>query len=132
MSIKTKSHAETRGVRVLVESRFLEEQSLPAAERFAFAYRVRIENVGSEVVQLRTRHWVITDSYKHVEEVRGPGVIGEQPTLRPGQAFEYTSGAILRTQRGSMKGSYQMVTEGGDHFDATIAEFALERPYSLN
>ncbi|MBP7685949.1 MAG: ApaG domain, partial [Deltaproteobacteria bacterium] len=68
MSIKTKSHAETRGVRVLVESRFLEEQSQPAAERFAFAYRVRIENVGSEVVQLRTRHWVITDSYKHVEE----------------------------------------------------------------
>lgn len=132
MSIKTKSHAETRGVRVLVESRFLEEQSQPAAERFAFAYRVRIENVGSEVVQLRTRHWVITDSYKHVEEVRGPGVIGEQPTLRPGQAFEYTSGAILRTQRGSMKGSYQMVTEGGEHFDAVIAEFALERPYSLN
>ncbi len=132
MSIKTKSHAETRGVRVLVESRFLEEQSQPAAERFAFAYRVRIENVGSEVVQLRTRHWVITDSYKHVEEVRGPGVIGEQPTLRPGQAFEYTSGAILRTQRGSMKGSYQMVTESGDHFDAVIGEFALERPYSLN
>ncbi|MBK6811773.1 MAG: Co2+/Mg2+ efflux protein ApaG [Sandaracinaceae bacterium] len=132
MSIKTKSHAETRGVRVLVESRFLEEQSQPAAERFAFAYRVRIENVGSEVVQLRTRHWVITDSYKHVEEVRGPGVIGEQPTLRPGQAFEYTSGAILRTQRGSMKGSYQMVTEGGEQFDAVIAEFALERPYSLN
>ena len=132
MSIKTKSHAETRGVRVLVESRFLEEQSQPAAERFAFAYRVRIENVGSEVVQLRTRHWVITDSLKHVEEVRGPGVIGEQPTLRPGQAFEYTSGAILRTQRGSMKGSYQMVTEGGEQFDAVIAEFALERPYSLN
>ena len=132
MSIKTKSHAETRGVRVLVESRFLEEQSQPAAERFAFAYRVRIENVGSEVVQLRTRHWVITDSYKHVEEVRGPGVIGEQPTLRPGQAFEYTSRAILRTQRGSMKGSYQMVTEGGEQFDAVIAEFALERPYSLN
>ncbi|MBK6578792.1 MAG: Co2+/Mg2+ efflux protein ApaG [Sandaracinaceae bacterium] len=132
MSIKTKSHAETRGVRVLVESRFLEEQSQPAAERFAFAYRVRIENVGSEVVQLRTRHWVITDSYKHVEEVRGPGVIGEQPTLRPGQAFEYTSGAILRTQRGSMKGSYQMVTEGGEQFDAVIAEFALERPFSLN
>jgi ApaG protein len=132
MSIKTKSHAETRGVRVLVESRFLEEQSRPAAERFAFAYRVRIENVGNEVVQLRTRHWIITDSYKHVEEVRGPGVIGEQPTLRPGQAFEYTSGAILRTQRGSMKGSYQMVTESGEQFDAVIAEFALERPFSLN
>lgn len=132
MRITNKSHAETRGVRVLVESRFLEEQSHPAADRYAFAYRVRIENVGTEVVQLRTRHWVITDSLKHVEEVRGPGVIGEQPTLRPGQAFEYTSGAILRTQRGSMKGSYQMVTEGGDHFDATIAEFALERPYSLN
>ena len=83
-------------------------------------------------MQLLSRRWTITDGNGRVEEVRGPGVIGEQPTLRPGQAFEYTSGAILRTQRGSMKGSYQMVTEGGDHFDATIAEFALERPYSLN
>ena len=132
MRITNKSHAETRGVRVLVESRFLEEQSQPAAERFAFAYRVRIENVGNEVVQLRTRHWVITDSLKHVEEVRGPGVIGEQPTLRPGQAFEYTSGAILRTQRGSMKGSYQMVTEDGERFDAEIAPFSLSMPYAVN
>ncbi|MCA9532349.1 MAG: Co2+/Mg2+ efflux protein ApaG [Myxococcales bacterium] len=132
MRITNKSHAETRGIRVLVESRYLDDQSHPAAERFAFAYRVRIENRGDEVVQLVTRHWIITDSLKHVEEVRGPGVIGEQPTLRPGQAFEYTSGAILRTQRGSMKGSYQMVTESGERFDAVIGEFALERPYSLN
>ena len=132
MSISNKSHAETRGVRVLVESRYLDEQSQPAADRYAFAYRVRIENRGQDVVQLVTRHWVITDSYTHVEEVRGPGVVGEQPTLRPGQAFEYTSGAILRTQRGSMKGSYQMVTDDGERFDAEIGEFALERPYSLN
>jgi ApaG protein len=132
MSISNKSHADTRGVRVLVESRYLDEQSHPAAERFAFAYRVRIENRGSDVVKLVSRHWVITDSLEHVEEVRGPGVIGEQPTLRPGQAFEYTSGAVLRTQRGSMKGSYQMVTDDGQQFDAVIGEFALERPYSLN
>jgi ApaG protein len=132
MSISNKSHADTRGVRVLVESRYLDEQSHPAAERFAFAYRVRIENRGSDVVKLVSRHWVITDSLEHVEEVRGPGVIGEQPTLRPGQAFEYTSGAVLRTQRGSMQGSYQMVTDDGQQFDAVIGEFALERPYSLN
>ena len=132
MSIKTKSHAETRGVRVLVESRFLEEQSQPAAERFAFAYRVRIENVGSEVVQLRTRHWVITDSYKHVEEVRGPGVVGQQPNLKPGEHFEYTSGCVLSTPRGQMQGTYQMHRSDGSRFEAEIAPFALALPHSLN
>ena len=132
MSISHKSHAETRGVRVLVESRYLEDQSRPAADRYAFAYRVRIENVGEETVQLRTRHWIIRDGFGQVDEVRGPGVIGEQPVLRPGTAFEYTSGAVLKTQRGSMKGTYQMVTEEGEQFDAVIEEFALERPYSLN
>ena len=129
----TTSSATTRGVRVTVRSRFLPEHSSPQATRFVFAYRVRIENVAHEgPVQLRTRHWIITNQLGEVEEVRGPGVVGEQPRLEPGQAFEYPSGAVLETPRGTMHGSYQMEREDGSAFDATIAPFALAMPYSLN
>ena len=129
---ETHSEATTRGVRVRVESRYIEQQSQPAARRFVFAYRVRIENVGEEPVQLRTRHWIITDGMGEVQEVKGPGVVGEQPYLRPGQGFEYQSGAVLETERGTMRGTYQMHLEGGEIFDAEIAPFALARPWSLN
>lgn len=95
-------------------------------------YKVRITNIGTEGVQLVSRHWIITDANGHVEEVRGPGVVGYQPTLEPGESFEYTSGCPLKTPFGSMHGTYQMVTRGGDHFDAEIAPFALSEPHSIN
>ena len=126
------SSAETRGVLVEVQSDYLEEQSHPASRRFVFAYTITVTNNGRDVVQLRSRHWVITDGLGDVEEVKGPGVVGEQPVLRPGESFRYTSGAVLTTERGTMKGTYQMHFPEGGQFDARIAEFSLERPYSLN
>jgi ApaG protein len=126
------SSAETHGVLVEVQSYYLKEQSHPASRRFVFAYTITVTNNGHDVVQLRSRHWVITDGLGDVEEVRGPGVIGEQPVLRPGESFRYTSGAVLTTERGTMKGTYQMHFPEGGQFDAQIAEFSLERPYSLN
>jgi ApaG protein len=124
------SVAVTQGIRVTVKSRFLPEQS--SAGRWAFAYTVRIENVGSITTQLRSRHWVITDGNGKREEVKGDGVVGNQPILRPGDKFEYTSGAVLQTPHGSMHGSYRMVCEDGRQFDAEIAAFALTRPGTLN
>jgi len=128
----TSSAAETNGILVEVQSFFLEEQSQPAMRQFAFAYTITITNNGGEVVQLHSRHWIITDGVGEVEEVRGPGVVGEQPVLSPGQSFRYTSGAILPTERGTMRGTYQMHRADGARFDAKIATFLLERPYSLN
>jgi ApaG protein len=129
---QTSSSATTQGVLVQVRSQFLEDQSQPAMRRFVFAYEVTITNNGSEVVQLRTRHWIITDGMGEVQEVKGPGVVGEEPVLNPGESFRYTSGAALPTARGTMRGSYQMHRADGAMFDAEIAEFLLERPYSLN
>ncbi len=126
------SSAETRGVLVEVQSCYIEEQSHPASRRFVFAYTITVTNNSHHVVQLRSRHWVITDGLGDVEEVKGPGVVGEQPVLRPGESFRYTSGAVLTTERGTMKGAYQMHFPEGGQFDAQIAEFSLERPYSLN
>jgi ApaG protein len=97
-----------------------------------FAYAVKIENLDSPTVQLRSRHWIITDADGKVEQVRGPGVVGHQPTLRRGESFEYSSGAVLKTPWGSMEGSYQMFLEDGSSFDAEIESFALEQPYALN
>ena len=97
-----------------------------------FAYTVRISNEGSEPAQLLTRHWIITDGTGKVEEVRGPGVVGKQPTLAPGESFTYTSGCPLETPFGVMQGTYQMVTSGGDHFDARIAPFTLSEPYTVH
>lgn len=126
------STAVTRGIRVSVESSYLAEQSAPRDERYVFAYKVRIINESRATVTLKSRHWVITDAEGKVEEVRGPGVVGAQPTLRPGQGFEYTSGCVLTTPRGTMHGTYQMATEGSEGFDAEIAPFALALPYTLN
>ncbi len=130
--VQTTSSATTRGVLVEVRSQFLEEQSQPALQRFVFAYEITITNNGTEVVQLHSRHWVITDGLGDVEEVKGPGVVGEQPILSPGESFRYTSGAVLPTARGTMRGTYQMHRGDGARFDAEIAEFLLERPFSLN
>ncbi|MBX7084479.1 MAG: Co2+/Mg2+ efflux protein ApaG [Nannocystaceae bacterium] len=126
------SEATTRGIEVRVRSRYVPEQSDPGRGGWLFAYTVRIANTGSETVQLMSRHWVITDANGEVEEVRGPGVVGAQPILRPGESFEYTSACPLGTAFGTMHGSYQMVTDHGEHFDAEIAAFALSTPYALN
>jgi ApaG protein len=119
------SQAVTRGVRVSVRSQYLPRHSRPDRAQWMFAYTVQITNEGEQTVQLLSRHWVITHSGGEQREVRGPGVVGAQPTLKPGQAFEYTSGCPLPTQVGTMHGTYQMVTPEGDAFDAEIAPFAL-------
>jgi ApaG protein len=93
---------------------------------------VRITNQGTETVQLLSRHWIITDALDHIKEVRGPGVVGQQPVLAPGESFQYTSGCPLRTSTGVMRGTYQMVTEDGEHFDVEIAPFALHEPYTVH
>ena len=126
------SEATTRGVRVEVESRYLPEKSDPGRKRWFFAYDIRISNDGDDVVQLLTRHWIITDGNGNVEEVKGPGVVGNQPVLAPGESFEYTSFCPLTTPFGTMEGSYQMVTDGGADFDAVIAQFALSEPMTVN
>ena len=128
----TNSVAVTKGVSIEVQSRYVEEHSQPMLERFVFAYTVTIRNDGEEAVQLKSRHWIITDALGHVEEVKGPGVVGEEPILNPGQGYRYTSGAALQTQHGQMRGTYQMHTLDGRVFDAEIAPFLLERPFSLN
>ena len=117
---------------VSVETRYLPEQSTPEQNRYAFAYTVTIHNAGSEAAKLLSRHWIITDGDGRVEEVRGPGVVGQQPFLAPGDHFEYTSGCVLTTPRGEMRGSYQMHRPDGSSFDAAIAPFELALPYSLN
>jgi ApaG protein len=129
---RTTSKAETNGIVVEVQSRYIEDQSLPMSRRYVFEYTITITNQGSEVVQLRSRHWVITDGLGDVEEVKGPGVVGEEPVLSPGEGFRYTSGAVLPSERGTMHGTYQMQRADGAQFDATIAPFLLERPHSLN
>src|SRR5438552_4486905 len=126
------STAVTDGIRVSVTSAYVPEQSAPKARRYVFAYTVKIANEGTQPAQLKTRHWIITDGAGKVEEVRGPGVVGQQPLLRPGEHFEYTSGCVLQTPRGEMRGTYQMYRPDGSMFDATIAPFALALPYSLN
>jgi ApaG protein len=126
------SDTTTRGVRVEVRAAYVPERSSPQEARYFFAYRIRISNVGKETVQLLSRHWVISDGEGNTEHVRGPGVVGEQPVLEPGQSFEYTSFCPLPTPIGSMHGTYQMVTAGGSAFDAEIAPFSLAVPTALN
>ena len=126
------SEAVTRGIRVNVRARYVPERSRPMMNEFFFAYTIRISNEGRETVQLVSRQWLIEDAEGHTEEVRGPGVVGEQPVLAPGEAFEYTSACPLTTPFGSMRGTYQMVTEGGERFDAEIARFHLAEPYSIH
>jgi ApaG protein len=126
------SNATTQGIRVSVNVTYLADRSSPARKEYVFAYTIRITNEGTITTQLRSRHWIITDGDGNIQEVKGDGVVGAQPTLRAGQTFEYTSGCALRTPRGSMHGTYQMVRDTGEHFDAEIAPFALSLPHSLN
>ena len=115
-----------------VKSRYLPDQSSPRESHFHFAYQITITNVGSETAQLISRHWIITDAEGEVQEVRGPGVVGEQPVLQPGASFEYTSSCPLSTNVGTMHGSYQMVRANGEAFEARIAPFTLAVPNALN
>ena len=126
------SEAITNNVRVEVESQYAADHSQPFQNHWLFHYTVRITNEGDAAVQLISRHWVITHGDGHVDEVKGPGVIGKQPVLAPGESFEYTSGCPLKTPSGLMRGTYQMVTEDGDHFDVEIAPFALHEPYTIH
>jgi ApaG protein len=126
--------AESRKHHITVTTRtqFIPEQSDEGAERFVFAYTINIANTGQVAAQLISRHWVITDAHQKVQEVRGLGVVGEQPLLKPGEHFEYTSGTAIATPVGAMKGSYQMVAEDGSQFEAEVPEFILSVPRVLH
>ena len=119
-------------IAVKVTTRYVDAQSIPDANRYVFTYTVTITNVGAAPAKLVSRHWVITDANEKVQEVRGAGVVGEQPYLAPGTSFEYTSGTMLETPVGSMKGSYQMIDDDGVEFDAEIAPFVLSMPRTLH
>ena len=119
----------TQSITVTVKPVYLEDQSSPAENHYVWSYHVRIENRGHETVQLRRRHWRITDALGRVNEVRGPGVVGEQPVLHPGEAFEYTSGTPLSTPSGIMVGSYEMETGNGHSFAVAVPAFSLDSPH---
>jgi ApaG protein len=119
-------------ITVTTRTQFIPEQSDEGAERFVFAYTITIVNTGQVAAQLISRHWLITDAHQKVQEVRGLGVVGEQPLLKPGDQFEYTSGTAIATPVGAMKGSYQMVAEDGSQFEAAIPEFILSVPRVLH
>jgi len=121
--------AITRNIRVKVEPQFLGDRSSPEHNRYFWAYTVEIANLGREQVRLRSRYWRITDAHGHVEEVRGPGVVGEEPVLKPGEAFTYTSGCPLTTPSGIMAGWYQMEVAGGAEFNVEIPAFSLDSPF---
>jgi ApaG protein len=120
------SETVTSSVHIAVQSMYLPERSAPEREFFFFAYQVKITNQGATPVKLLARHWIITDGTGRTEEVRGPGVVGEQPLLREGQSFSYTSACPLATPTGTMRGTYEMLTSSGDVFDAEVDPFALE------
>lgn len=119
-------------IRIEVETAYLDQQSDPGEGRYAFAYSITISNDGLVAARLLARHWIITDADGGVQEVRGEGVVGEQPLIRPGEGFRYSSGAIIPTPVGSMRGAYQMVDETGRRFEAPIAAFTLARPGALH
>lgn len=119
-------------IQVGTQVEYIPDQSSEEQDRYVFAYTITITNTGSIPAQLISRHWIITDASNSVQEVRGLGVVGEQPLLKPGESFEYTSGSAINTPVGTMKGSYQMVAEDGTKFDATIAEFTLSMPRVLH
>jgi len=119
-------------IEIDVETCFLDDQSLPEQDRYVFAYTITIENRGRVPARLLGRHWIITDSNGKVQEVKGDGVVGEQPWMRPGEGFQYTSGALLETPVGVMRGSYQMVADDGTRFDAPIPQFTLSIPRILH
>lgn len=119
-------------IQVDVEINYISEQSMPEKQRFVFAYTITIQNLGSIAARLLTRHWIITDANGKTQEVKGEGVVGEQPYLQPGEGFQYTSGTLLETSFGSMQGSYQMRADDGTQFDAIIPSFTLSVPYTLH
>jgi ApaG protein len=123
---------DQRGVVVQTQVNYLPEQSDEAGNRFVFSYTITITNLGRSSAKLISRHWVITDAHNHVQEVRGQGVVGEQPLLKPSQSFEYTSGTVLTTQVGTMRGSYQMQAEDGGQFEVEIPQFVLSVPRVLH
>lgn len=125
-------HKSEYAIEVLVETNYIQEQSIPAKNRYVFAYTITITNVGSIPAKLLRRHWIITDANNKVQEVHGDGVIGEQPHLKPGQSFQYTSGAMLETPVGCMEGTYDMVADDEIEFDATIPVFSLATPHTLH
>jgi ApaG protein len=130
--IGTMSGKKPYDISISVDTRFLDDQSAPADNRYAFAYTITIENRGSVGARLLSRHWVITDGNGKVREVQGDGVVGEQPWVRPGDDYEYTSGAVLETALGTMRGSYRMIADDGTHFDADIPAFVLSVPRTLH
>jgi ApaG protein len=119
-------------ISITVNTTYLAEQSDPSADRYVFAYTITIANSGTVAAQLISRHWIITDAENVTQEVKGLGVVGEQPLLRPGESFEYTSGTAMATPVGTMKGTYQMVAEDGNKFDAEIPVFTLSMPRVLH
>lgn len=121
-----------RFIKVKVRTNYIESQSSPGDNRYVFAYTITIQNEGRVSAKLLTRHWIITDGNGKVQEVRGEGVVGEQPELSPGESYEYTSGTMIETSVGTMGGSYQMIDERGDLFDAQIPEFVLSVPRTLH
>ncbi|MFZ2540869.1 MAG: Co2+/Mg2+ efflux protein ApaG [Gallionella sp.] len=123
---------DSRGINIETQVSYLPEQSDEAGNRFVFSYTITITNLGSVPAKLLSRHWIITDAHHHVQEVRGQGVVGEQPLLKPSQSFEYTSGTVLATQVGTMRGSYQMQAENGTLFDIEIPQFVLSVPRVLH
>lgn len=123
------AEAVTQGIRIRVEAQYVPHQSAPASNRFVFSYTVHISNESQETLQLMTRHWIITDANQETEEVRGEGVVGEQPVLEPNGSFDYTSGCILKTPFGTMHGTYQMHRADGTQFDAEIPAFLLAAPF---
>ena len=126
------SRALTQGIRVEARSRYLFERSMPSDRHYAFEYTVRIQNVGSVAAQLIGRHWLVTDAKGDTQDVRGAGVVGEQPILHPGQYFEYSSNVVLQTSHGSMRGSFVMHSVLGKTFEAAVAPFLLSLPHTLN
>ena len=128
MAEPTLYRAITKGIAVSVVPTYLEAQSSPGSSQYFWAYRVIIENLGEETVQLLSRHWMITNARGEFTEVKGAGVVGDQPVLKPGESYEYTSGAPLDTTSGMMGGAYQMETEGGERFDIEIPTFSLDSP----
>ncbi len=128
MTQRTSYLAVTRGIAVSVEPAYLEANSSPGRSEYVWAYRVTIENQGQETVQLLSRHWMITNARGELNEVKGPGVVGEQPILKPGESYQYSSGCPLNTPWGMMGGSYQMLSESGERFDIEIPTFSLDSP----
>ena len=123
---------DTYNIQVEVETQYIEEQSLPERDHYVFAYTITIHNAGSVPAQLLSRHWIITDANNKVQEVKGDGVVGEQPHLKPGERYRYTSGTMLETPVGTMRGSYQMIADDGVEFDAEIPVFTLSMPRTLH